>query len=120
MLPGFVDAHIHPVTGGMELGQCNLNDLPDAPAILAKVRAVRGGEAGRRVGSWAAAGRSPRFPGGAPTREALDAVVPDRPVFLSSADGHSSWVNTKALALAGIDRDTQGPEGRPDRARRAG
>ena len=38
VLPGFVDAHVHPVSGGMELGLCNLNDLPDAAATLAKVR----------------------------------------------------------------------------------
>ena len=116
VLPGFVDAHIHPVTGGIELGAMQ----PERPARCAgdpgEGAPVRGGEAGAGL----ARGRrlvARRVPGRAlPTREALDALVPDRPVFLSSADGHSSWVNTKALALAGIDRDTKDPkDGRIER-----
>ena len=50
------------------------------------------------------------FPGGTPTRQALDAVVPDRPVFLTNRDGHGNWVNTEALELAGIDADTPDPD----------
>ncbi len=108
VLPGFVDAHIHPVSGGVELGQCNLNDLPDAPATLAKVRACaaeRPGTGWLQGGGWSLTA----FPAGAPTRQALDAVVADRPVYLSSADGHSAWVNSKALALAGVTRATPDP-----------
>ena len=56
------------------------------------------------------------FPGGMPRREALDAVVPDRPVFLPNRDGHGVWVNSRALALAGIDRSAPDPPGRPHRA----
>ena len=58
------------------------------------------------------------FAGGTPTREALDAVVPDRPVFLTNRDGHGHWVNTTALELAGIDARHTRPGRRPDRARR--
>ena len=50
------------------------------------------------------------FPGGYPTREMLDAVVPDRPVYLVNADHHSAWVNSRALELAGIDAATADPE----------
>lgn len=39
VLPGFHDAHVHPVSGGVELAQCNLNDLPTGEAVIAKVRA---------------------------------------------------------------------------------
>jgi predicted amidohydrolase YtcJ len=115
VLPGFVDAHIHPVSGGIELGQCNLNDLPDAAAILEKVRrcdALKPGPGWLVGGGWALTA----FPGGAPTRQALDAVARERPVFLTAADGHSAWVNTKALALAGITRETKDPkDGRIER-----
>ena len=59
------------------------------------------------------------FPGGTPTAaDLLDAVVPDRPVFLPNRDHHGAWVNSRALELAGIDADDPGPAGRPDRARR--
>ncbi len=59
------------------------------------------------------------YAGGTPTREALDAVVPDRPVFLTNKDGHGTWVNSRALELAGIDASTPDPadgriERRPD------
>jgi predicted amidohydrolase YtcJ len=49
------------------------------------------------------------FPGGLPTREQLDAVVPDRPAYMDCYDGHTGWANSKALALAGITRDTKDP-----------
>jgi predicted amidohydrolase YtcJ len=115
VLPGFVDAHIHPVSGGVELGQCDLNGLPDAPAILEKVRACdreKPGDGWLVGGGWALTA----FPGGAPRRQALDEVVAHRPVYLGAADGHSAWLNSKALALAGITRDTKDPEdGRVDR-----
>ena len=56
------------------------------------------------------------FAGGTPTREALDAVVPDRPVFLTNRDGHGTWVNSRALELAGIDARTPDPaDGRIER-----
>jgi predicted amidohydrolase YtcJ len=49
------------------------------------------------------------FPGGTPTKEVLDAIVPDRPAILTNRDGHGAWVNSRALALAGITRDTPDP-----------
>ncbi|HEY7130680.1 MAG TPA: amidohydrolase, partial [Candidatus Limnocylindrales bacterium] len=51
------------------------------------------------------------FPNGTPRREDLDTAVPDRPAFLPNRDGHSSWVNTKALEIAGLTRDTPDPVG---------
>jgi predicted amidohydrolase YtcJ len=56
------------------------------------------------------------FPGGTPRREDLDRAVPDRPAFFVNRDGHGAWVNTRALAMAGIDRDTPDPaDGRIER-----
>jgi predicted amidohydrolase YtcJ len=115
VLPGFVDAHVHPVSGGVELGQCNLNDLPDAKSIFDKVRKCateKPGPGWLVGGGWSLTA----FPAGAPTRQELDAVVRERPVFLYSADGHSSWANTKALELAGVTRETKDPkDGRIER-----
>jgi predicted amidohydrolase YtcJ len=108
LLPAFQDAHVHPVTGGIELGQCNLNDLKGQPAHLDKVRECAKAQAGR---PWLVGGGwdLPAFPRGAPGRELLDAIVPDQPALLYSSDGHSSWANTKALELAGITAATPDP-----------
>ena len=58
----------------------------------------------------------PAFPGGTPTAADLDAVVPDRPVFLPNRDHHGAWVNTRALEIAGIDEHTPDPpDGRIER-----
>jgi predicted amidohydrolase YtcJ len=118
VLPGFQDAHIHPIHGGLLRGRCDLHDLPDAaaypPAVAAYARAHP--ERAWILGSgWA----MPAFPGGNPGRDALDAVVPDRPVFLESRDGHSAWVNSRALSLLGIGRETPDPaDGRIERDER--
>ncbi len=58
----------------------------------------------------------PAFPGGNPTAADLDAVVPGRPVFLPNRDHHGAWVSSRALEIAGIDRDTADPpDGRIER-----
>ena len=116
VLPGFQDAHVHPVSGGIELGQCDLNNLETRDAIVEKVRACATEQAGR---PWVVGGgwSLPAFPGGAPTRELLDSLVPDRPAYLSAADGHSAWVNSEALRRAEITAATPDPV---DGAHRAG
>src|SRR5215217_4462243 len=56
------------------------------------------------------------FPGGTPSRQLLDEVLPDRPVLLANRDGHGAWANTLALRLAGIDAATSDPlDGRIER-----
>lgn len=107
VLPAFQDAHVHPASGGVELGQCNINDLATKEAILEKVK----GCAAPRDKTWIVGGgwSLPVFPNANPTKELLDAVVPDRPVFLSAADGHSGWANSKALEVAGITSATPDP-----------
>ncbi|MGB8960280.1 MAG: amidohydrolase [Candidatus Aminicenantales bacterium] len=110
VLPAFQDSHIHLVSGGVELGLCDLNGLRTAEEVLAKVRAFA---AAHPDAAWITGGGwdLPLFPQANPRKEALDAVVPGRPVVLDSADGHSAWVNSRALALAGITRDTPDPVG---------
>ncbi|MFG2881390.1 amidohydrolase [Streptomyces sp. NPDC048297] len=115
LLPGFQDAHVHPVPAGLEMTQCDLTGTTTAEESVAAVRAYAEAHPGREWilgGGWS----MEAFEGGTPTRELLDAVVPDRPVYLPNRDHHGAWVNSRALELAGIDRDTPDPaDGRIER-----
>ena len=115
LLPGFQDAHVHPLPAGLELTQCDLTGTKTAAETLAVVRAYADAHPEREWitgGGWS----MEAFEGGTPTKELLDAVVPDRPVYLPNRDHHGAWVNSRALALAGITRDTPDPaDGRIDR-----
>ncbi|MFC7262829.1 amidohydrolase [Streptomyces lutosisoli] len=115
LLPGFQDAHVHPLPAGLELTQCDLTGTKTAAETLAAVRAYADAHPEREWitgGGWS----MEAFEGGTPTKELLDAVVPDRPVYLPNRDHHGAWVNSRALALAGVTRDTPDPaDGRIDR-----
>ncbi len=109
LVPGFQDAHVHPAMAGVGLARCPLHDLaPDAAVYLETIRAYATAHPDRPwvIGDgWYMSA----FPGGTPTRQALDRVVPDRPAFFVNRDGHGAWVNSRALALAGIGRATSDP-----------
>ena len=108
VVPGFIDAHVHPTHGGMARLRCELHGsrgLDEYLAIVARYAASHPDEAWIRGGGWSMAD----FPGGTPHRADLDRVSPDRPVFLSSRDGHTAWVNSRALAVAGVDATTPDP-----------
>jgi predicted amidohydrolase YtcJ len=110
VLPGFHDSHIHLVTGGIELSQCDLNGLQTKEDIFEKIRQYNSENPDKEWivgGGW----NLPIFPDANPTKEQLDQLVCDRPAYLSAADGHSVWVNSKALAIAGITEKTPDPEG---------
>ncbi|HEV2881531.1 MAG TPA: amidohydrolase [Pyrinomonadaceae bacterium] len=108
--PGFNDAHIHFIGGGLSLLRVELvgaKTLAEAKArIAAKARELppgawilgRGWDHTLWGGQW-------------PTRADLDAVAPNNPVFVQRVDGHVSWANTLALTKAGITRETRAPEG---------
>jgi predicted amidohydrolase YtcJ len=109
VMPAFHDAHVHPVSAGVELGQCNLNEVSGAEATLAAIRTCVEAQATRPWlvgGGWAL----PSFPPGRPTRQDLDAITGSKPSALTSADGHSMWANSAALTAAGITRSTRDPE----------
>ncbi len=110
VLPAFQDSHIHLVTGGIELGRCNLNGLKTKKDILARVKEYASANPDL---PWVTGGGwdLPIFPQANPRREDLDAIVPDRPVVLDSADGHSIWVNSRALKMAGVSTSTPDPVG---------
>ncbi len=110
VLPGFEDSHVHFVSGSLNLADIDLAGAKTVEEIRTRIRAFVQANPGT---SWIK-GRGwmyPAFPGGLPHKQILDEIVPDRPVFLRCADGHSSWVNSRALALAGIDRRTKDPAG---------
>jgi predicted amidohydrolase YtcJ len=109
VVPGFCDAHVHPVAAGLQLLRCDLSGATDRANCLELIRrfAERNDTAFLVGGGWAPA----LFPGGRPQRKDLDSVVSDRPVFLLDADQHNAWVNSAALALAGITRETPDPPG---------
>jgi predicted amidohydrolase YtcJ len=115
VLPGFQDAHSHPPEGGLAQLQCDLHDLSDRREYLEAVRSYakdHPDEEWIRGDGWA----MPAFPGGTPHRTDLDAIESDRPVVLVNRDGHGSWVNSKALELAGVTASTPDPiDGRIER-----
>ena len=119
LLPGFHDSHVHLVGGGIELGECNLNGKSELDDILATIRRYaeqHPQQAWIRGGGWALT-----FEGGNPHKALLDKIVPDRPVILDAFDGHSSWVNSRALKFAGITKDTPDPpRGRIERDPKTG
>ncbi|MBO1413367.1 amidohydrolase [Streptomyces sp. FH025] len=115
LLPGFQDAHVHAVYGGVELAGCDLTGTVGVADYLERIRAYAGANPGQEwiTGSgWSLES----FDGGLPTRHLLDSVVPDRPVYLTNRDHHGAWANTRALELAGLTRDTPDPaDGRIER-----
>ncbi len=108
--PGFNDAHLHFLGGGLSLLRVELNGartLEEAKArIAAKVRELP-------AGSWILGrGWDHTLWGGRwPTREDLDAVAPNNPVFVQRVDGHVSWANTLALEKARVTRASAAPAG---------
>jgi predicted amidohydrolase YtcJ len=116
LIPGFQDAHVHPVGGGVEMGACDLSaalTAEECRALIAAYAAANPGAAWITGGGWS----MDSFPGGTPDRWFLDEVVAERPVFLPNRDHHGAWVNSRALELAGIDSRTPDPaDGRIERA----
>lgn len=115
ILPGFQDAHIHPIQAGLEMNACNLlagHDLDDYVDTVTAYALANPDVEWIVGGGWS----MDVFPGGVPTAAVLDRIVSDRPVFLPNRDHHSAWVNTAALERAGITAATPDPpDGRIER-----
>jgi predicted amidohydrolase YtcJ len=108
ILPGFNDAHIHLRWAPAMLSRLDLFGMTDLGEVQKAIRAFAAAHPER---AWVA-GRGwlyAAFPGGMPTREQLDAAVPDRPAYFECFDGHSGWANSLALVAAGIGERTPDP-----------
>src|SRR5579862_820615 len=112
LLPGFTDCHIHFMQGSLELGHVDLNNTKTVAEIQRRIKAYADSHPARPNDPWilGMGWTYPTFgPSALPTKKMLDDVVADRPVYLDAFDGHSAWANSKALAMAGIDRNTPDP-----------
>lgn len=108
VVPGINDSHLHFLSGGLALDQANLLDAETFEQIQEKIKSFAAANPDR---PWVL-GRGwyyAPFPNAMPTRQQLDAIVPDRPALMRCYDGHTSWLNSKALELAGINRATPDP-----------
>jgi len=104
MLPGFVEGHFHTTSQGIVLHGPDLQ-TDSMDELLAKLKAYADANPDVEfINGWGV--RPNTYGPGEPTAAMLDAVVPDRPVYLWQVDGHSAWVNTKAMEMAGLDKDT--------------
>jgi predicted amidohydrolase YtcJ len=115
LLPGFQDAHVHAPSGGLDRLRIDLSQahgLSEYRAVIERYADEHRDATWLLGGGWA----MDVFPGGTPTREALDEIVRDRPVFINNRDNHAAWVNSGALELAGVDATTLDPaDGRIER-----
>src|SRR5581483_6986721 len=111
LLPGFDDAHVHFMSGGRQLDNVQLNDVTNAQEFARRI-----GEKAKKVakGEWITGGdwdETKWTPPNLPTKELIDPVTGDVPVFVSRYDGHMGLANSTALKLAGITANTPDPPG---------
>ncbi len=110
VLPGFQDAHCHPPSSGLDELRCDVRDARGRKAVVKRIREYAGAH---REDPWVLGSGwyMADFPGGTPHRRDLDAAVGARPAFLPNRDGHTAWVSSKALELAGVSGSTPDPDG---------
>ncbi|MBM4170209.1 MAG: amidohydrolase [Ignavibacteria bacterium] len=110
MLPGFIDNHTHFMSGGFQLQSVDLRYAKNEEEFI-QIIADR---AKRYAGQWMTGGDwdHDNWPGGGlPTRQMIDPVTPNTPVFVQRYDGHMALANTYVLRLAGITKETPDPPG---------
>jgi len=111
LLPGFNDSHVHFVDGGLSLDRVQLNDASSAAEFARRI----GEQAGKTPkGEWVTSGdwdETKWTPAAMPTKELIDPLTPDTPVFVSRYDGHMALANSVTLRLAGITAQTPDPPG---------
>ena len=111
LLPGFNDAHVHFVSGGRQLDAVDLNDATSAQEFVRRI-----GEQAKNTpkDEWITGGdwdETKWSPAKLPTKELIDSVTPNNPVFINRYDGHMSLANSTALRLAGVTAATPDPPG---------
>ena len=111
MLPGLIDAHGHVLELGYARNQAELAGTPSLDAALAKVKAYAAAHPDAKWITGSGWNQEIWKLGRFPTAKELDAVVADRPVWLSRVDGHAAWANSAAMKLAGVTKATPDPAG---------
>jgi len=110
VVPGFIDNHVHFVSGGLGLDQVDLRDAATAAEFKRRIA-----DAAARIpkGRWIIEGNwdHETWGGQLPTRDWIDKDTPATPVFVSRLDGHMALANSVVLQLAGIDENTPDPAG---------
>ncbi len=111
LLPGFNDAHVHFVSGGRQLDAIQLNDAGTPQEFARRI-----GERAKLTpkGEWIVGGNwdeTKWSPANMPTKELIDRLTPDTPVFVNRYDGHMGLANSVALRIAGISAKTPDPPG---------
>ncbi len=112
LMPGIIDAHTHFISGGMSLANVNLVGAFTMQEMQRRVaeKVERTPDGDWVVGrGWDHTKRTDEVAW--PTKEEIDLVAPDHPVYLARVDGHVGWANSRALALAGITSDSPDPYG---------
>ena len=101
--PGFADGHVHLLDGGLQLSSV---DLRDAATPAEFTRRIAEFAKTQPAGTWIIGGTwdHENWGGELPTRQWIDSVTPDHPVFVMRLDGHMAIANSKALELARLDR----------------
>jgi predicted amidohydrolase YtcJ len=108
--PGFHDSHVHFLSGSIGLTQVDLADADSVEELEKRIVAF----SQRAPNEACIVGRGwvyGTFQGGLPNKAILDRIVPNKPAVMKCYDGHTLWVNTRALQAANITRDTPDPEG---------
>lgn len=119
-MPGIQDSHVHLLDGGLDRLKCDLLNLKTPAQIIEKLQAYI---AAHPDAPWiiATGWAPPLYADGNPHKADLDKILPDRPAYLISQDGHSAWANSAALKFANIDKNTpEPPRGRIERDPRTG
>jgi predicted amidohydrolase YtcJ len=110
-VPGFNDAHVHFFSGGAGISSVQLRDARTPEEFRDRIRDYAAQlPKGRWIlnGNWDHENWSPAR---LPTRQMIDDVTPDNPVFINRLDGHMALANSLALKLAGVTRETADPPG---------
>src|SRR5437016_9821077 len=110
-VPGFIDNHSHFIDGGFELSRVQRSDAATPQEFARRI-----GEYAKKIGpgKWIVGGEWDHTiwnPPTLPTRQMIDAVTPQNPVFVSRLDGHMGLANSLALKMANVTRETPDPPG---------
>ncbi|KAL9233820.1 hypothetical protein vseg_008767 [Gypsophila vaccaria] len=110
VVPGFIDSHVHFLSGGLQMAQVDLHGVSTKQEFIKRIEAAA---KSKKESAWVLGGgwSNILWGGDLPMRSWIDDITPHNPVWLYRMDGHMGLANSLALKLAGIDRFTKDPDG---------